>query len=90
MPRIGHLLFEKLPFLVLSLASSWVTYVAQARGHAVYTIENLPLYARFANASFPIEYTSAMTVWPVNLAIFYPYRGASRLPGRLANRSAPW
>ena len=73
-PQITHLLLEKLPFLVLSLASSWVTIVAQARGHAVHTMEKVPLFARFANAVVSYSIYLGHTVWPVNLAIFYPYR----------------
>jgi tetratricopeptide (TPR) repeat protein len=71
------LMMEKIPFFILSLASSWVTIVAQARGHAVYTMERLPLCTRFANAVVSYLTYLGHTVWPVNLAIFYPYRRAA-------------
>ncbi|MGA2788804.1 MAG: tetratricopeptide repeat protein [Verrucomicrobiota bacterium] len=71
------LILEKIPFFILSVASSWVTIVAQTRGHAVYTTERLPLYTRFANAATSCLIYLGHAVWPVHLAIFYPYRSAA-------------
>jgi tetratricopeptide (TPR) repeat protein len=67
------LLWEKVPFFILSLASSWVTFVAQVRGHAVSPVANLPLDIRCANAAVSCLKYLSQTFWPVNLAIFYPY-----------------
>ena len=71
--RINHLLLEKLPFLVLSLAVSWITFVAQGMAHAVSAISTLPLSDRLANAVVSCWKYLGKMFWPANLAVYYPY-----------------
>lgn len=64
---------EKVPFLLLSAASSVVTYVAQQRGGAVSTA--LPLGARIENAWVSYARYLLKTLWPTDLAVLYPHPG---------------
>jgi hypothetical protein len=67
------LLKEKIPFFLLSLLSVLITLYAAKIGGAVKSIADFPLSRRIANAL--IAYTSYLEkmIWPVDLAIFYPY-----------------
>ena len=78
-PQLSTLFLEKLPFLVLSLAASWVTVVAQGRAHAVSAVATLPLANRFANAAISCLKYLEMTCWPADLAVYYPYPKDSSL-----------
>ncbi len=72
--RVG----EKAPFFVLSVAVAFGTIVAQAR--IVKPLATHPLGERLANACLaPVLYLADL-VWPVGLAVFYPYDIARR-PG---------
>jgi tetratricopeptide (TPR) repeat protein len=70
---INSLLWEKVPFIILSILSSIVTIWAQSKGGAIASLEKLPLVKRLSNAV--ISYVSYLgkTFWPVDLAVFYPY-----------------
>ncbi|NTW16970.1 MAG: tetratricopeptide repeat protein, partial [Syntrophaceae bacterium] len=72
---IRPLLWEKLPFLVLSTASSVITYMAQQKAGAVSSLQSIPLSARIGNAL--VSYCGYMgkMVWPEKLAILYPHPG---------------
>ncbi|HEY2082325.1 MAG TPA: tetratricopeptide repeat protein, partial [Verrucomicrobiae bacterium] len=64
-------LLEKTPFLLLTLASCAVTFLAQ-RSVAVMSLEQRPLSLRLGNALVAyVEYLAKM-IWPVNLAVIYP------------------
>ena len=63
--------FEKLPFFAMSLASSIVTLVVQHRATSSLTV--LPLWLRLENALVAYGRYLGKTVWPANLAVFYPY-----------------
>jgi protein O-mannosyl-transferase len=68
---IRSALLEKLPFLVLTIASSIITFLAQ-RSEAVVSLEQRPFGLRVANALVSYaEYLGKM-VWPTKLAIIYP------------------
>jgi len=69
----NHLLFEKLPFAVLSLASCIVTVWAQDRGGAVVAIDRLSWCWRVADSLVFYAAYLGKIIWPQNLAIFYPY-----------------
>ena len=76
-PGIRPLLLEKAPFFFLAALSSMVTYLVQERGHSVTVV--LPLWPRLANAIASYLKYLGKTVWPANLAIFYPHP-ATRYP----------
>jgi tetratricopeptide (TPR) repeat protein len=64
-------LVEKIPFLVLVVASSTATLLAQRA--ALAETEVLPLPARFGNAVVSYVVYLRQTVWPTDLAVFYPF-----------------
>jgi tetratricopeptide (TPR) repeat protein len=70
---ISRLLWEKAPFIFLSIVSSIVTIWVQNKGGAVIPMEYLSFSTRAANAI--ISYVSYLgkTFSPVDLAVFYPY-----------------
>jgi len=69
----SNLLAEKVPYLALSLASSVITFYAQSHGGAVTSLAKHSIIMRVNNALWSaIDYVSKM-VYPLDLAIFYPY-----------------
>ena len=68
---ILRLMFEKLPFFVLSAISSLITYLVQDNTHAL--LRAIPLGPRLANAIASYIKYLGKTVWPVDLAVFYPH-----------------
>jgi len=70
---ICPLLLEKIPLFGLSALSCIVTFIAQQKGGAVQSIQALPVSARISNAFVSYVAYVAKTIWPNNLAIFYPH-----------------
>ena len=73
------LVWEKIPLFLLSIASSVITFWAQKEGGAVGSIALYPLTTRVANALVSYVKYIGKTIWPVDLAVFYPHPGS--LPG---------
>jgi tetratricopeptide (TPR) repeat protein len=69
----GIRIIEKLPFFAASIAVSVVTYLVQRGGGAVVSFEQVPVSVRFENALVSYAAYLLKMVWPVNLAVFYPY-----------------
>lgn len=67
-----RLICEKVPLLILSAAASVATLIAQQQ--SINLIRKLSLVARIANAFVSMMIYLGQTVWPANLAVFYPYR----------------
>lgn len=73
-PGGSKLIFEKLPLLAMSAADCAVTIWAQRRGHALASVQSLPLAVRMTHAfGACLDYVRLM-FFPVRLAVFYPYR----------------
>jgi len=74
---IRYPLLEKLPFFVLSAASSVITFYVQRSSGAMMRIGLLPLSIRIANA--PVSYVKYILkmFWPAKLAVPYSYAGVS-------------
>jgi len=70
-PLSWRLLTEKVPLFLLSAASSFITLRAQTINVA--RLDALPFSVRVANAANSYAAYAAKTLWPVNLAAFYPY-----------------
>jgi len=68
-----RLIWEKLPFLALSIASTIATFFIQRSIGAVRTIESIPLTIRVSNAVVSYLKYIGKLIWPQNLAVFYPY-----------------
>ncbi len=69
------LLIEKIPLLLLSLASAVITMLAQSSGGAVRTVTEIPFAARLQNAVVAYGRYLEKAFWPVNLAPLYPHPG---------------
>ena len=73
-PSTARLLLEKLPLLALSLATAAVTVAAQASKGATSMLDDRAgLPVRLANAAIASVKYLVLTVWPANLAVYYPY-----------------
>jgi tetratricopeptide (TPR) repeat protein len=68
---VGRLLAEKWPFLLLTVASCAVTVLAQ-RAEAIAPLGKFSLAVRLENTATAYAGYLYKTVWPVNLAAFYP------------------
>ena len=73
---IARLCAEKLPLFALSAASCALTVWAQKAGGAVLSVDALPLPFRIGNAVLSYARYLGRTIWPADLAVFYPHPGA--------------
>lgn len=68
------LIIEKIPLIVLSIASSVITFIVQRQGGAVIESKQLLFNDRIINAIVSyVSYIGKM-LWPARLAVFYPYQ----------------
>jgi tetratricopeptide (TPR) repeat protein len=70
--RFGYLLLEKIPYLLLSAASSVLTVNAQSSGGSVSTFTDLSLFMRVNNALWSVVTYMRKMIIPFDLAVFYP------------------
>jgi Tfp pilus assembly protein PilF len=68
---LWRLIAEKIPLLLLSIVSCAIAPSAQ--GKAVIALEKIPLPARIGNALVSYVDYLGKTLWPTNLAVFYPH-----------------
>src|SRR5207248_5194922 len=68
---IRRLLLEKIPLLVLSAGACIVTFILQKRASGA--IPPLPLLWRVQNAFASYAIYAWKTLWPTDLAVFYPH-----------------
>jgi tetratricopeptide (TPR) repeat protein len=86
----GLVVLEKLPLLCLAAASSFVTVVAHVESGGWGGLERLSVVGRMENALVSYATYLFKTVWPADLAIYYPhpllaYNKVNHLPaGELA------
>ena len=77
----GKVLFklaaEKVPLLVLSATSSWITVSVQHTGGSLGNMQVLPLGLRLHNALWSYAVYIGKGIWPTRLAVFYPHPEAS-------------
>ena len=71
---IISLLREKVPLFVMTILSSIVTSIVQQKSGAVGSFEIFPLSVRIENAFVSYIAYIGKTIYPHNLAIFYPYQ----------------
>jgi tetratricopeptide (TPR) repeat protein len=78
-PRMSYrnLLLEKIPLLLLAVASAWVTVLAQRSGQAVGSLHQFPLSLRIENALLSYGLYLWKMIWPARLAVLYPYSSAN-------------
>lgn len=84
----GALLLEKLPLLAISAAVSVLVVIAQRRGGAVASFEQVGLCGRAANAIVSVARYLGNTLWPSRLGALYPWPpggwGAAEIAGAAA------
>jgi tetratricopeptide (TPR) repeat protein len=71
---VAHLVVEKLPFFLLAIGSSFVTFLVQKGGGSVSMA--LTLEARLANAAVAVARYLGKFFWPADLAVLYPHPGS--------------
>jgi tetratricopeptide (TPR) repeat protein len=74
---VWTLVREKIPLFALAAASSVVTFLVQSFGRTVASVDLYPLGARISNAVVSYVAYLWMTVWPRDLAVYYPHPGGS-------------
>ncbi|MDX9822523.1 MAG: tetratricopeptide repeat protein [Syntrophales bacterium] len=73
---LPRLVAEKLPLLFLSVLAASIVYVAERNAGALSPLEAFPLAVRFENALVSYVAYLGKTVWPMDLAVYYPHPGA--------------
>jgi tetratricopeptide (TPR) repeat protein len=71
-PTFNLLVFEKWPFILLSVISCIITFLAQRGGAAVSSLERVPLPLRLENMLVVYPSYLLKTIWPSRLAVIYP------------------
>jgi tetratricopeptide (TPR) repeat protein len=66
------LLREKFALFALSIIFSIVTFVVQKQAGAMQLMQSIPLKLRLANAAVSYARYLLKTIWPIDLAAFYP------------------
>ena len=68
---------DKIPFFLLSLISSIITYIVQQHGGSMAESDSLSFQDRVSNAI--VSYTKYIwkTILPIDMAIFYPHPGSN-------------
>ena len=74
--NIWQITREKIPLFIIAGISAGITFFVQQHGGAVKSFEKMPFFDRIANALISYVTYLAKTVYPVNLAVFYPYPDA--------------
>ena len=72
----ARLVLEKVPLLVLAAGAGVMELIAAGRSGAVGHLDRFPVAARLANAAVSYARYLGKTVWPTDLAVFYPYPSA--------------
>ena len=79
----GLKVLEKIPFFLAALAVSVVTFLVHQKA-AVVSLDLLPLDARIENAILSYALYLRDMIWPVDLAVFYPFRRTLLVPAVIA------
>ena len=74
--RLRGVVVEKLPLFGLAAIASAVTLAAQGSWEAVQSLDHLSPALRIGNAAESAVWYVAKSVWPSDLAVFYPHPGA--------------
>jgi tetratricopeptide (TPR) repeat protein len=72
-PMNANLLWEKVPFFILSIISSILTIWIQNKDGAVASLQKFPFSERILNAIVSYAAYLGKIFWPVDMAVFYPY-----------------
>jgi protein O-mannosyl-transferase len=70
--RVTALIIEKIPFFIFSFLSAGITIYAQNESGAVKSFDQISLELRVENALIAYVKYIGKTLWPHDLAVFYP------------------
>lgn len=73
LPQMKICLKEKIPFFACSLLFGVITIYAQHKAGAVVNIDKLPIGFRIENALMSYVKYITKTLWPQDLALYYPF-----------------
>lgn len=71
--EIIEAILEKLPFLIITISFSIITFFIQKLTGAVSDLSAFPWFVRAANTVVSYVTYIYQTFWPVRLSVFYPY-----------------
>lgn len=77
--RSRRLILEKVPLILLAIGDGIITIIAQGRGGGLGASTAYTLHERIANAVIAYGMYLKKTIWPVDLAVFYPFPTHIRL-----------
>ncbi len=72
--RLQKLVYEKIPFIVVSAVFSLLVYFTQLNSGAISTLQDIPLTPRISNVIVAYAKYVWKMFWPAKLAVIYPYR----------------
>jgi protein O-mannosyl-transferase len=68
------LVLEKAPLMIMAFVVSGVTYYAQLNGGVVNSLDRVPAATRLQNIITAYATYLGKMIWPMHLAVYYPYR----------------
>jgi Flp pilus assembly protein TadD len=71
--NLGYLILEKIPFFFLSATSVYLSWLTAQHHGIVVSAAEVPIQLRLANALIAYMTYIGKLIYPVKLAIFYPY-----------------
>ncbi|ABW68219.1 Tetratricopeptide TPR_2 repeat protein [Desulfosudis oleivorans Hxd3] len=71
--RVWDLVKEKMPLLAISLVFLGITVSVQQQTGAITSLAELPVFLRIQNALVSYVLYIGKMLWPVSLAVFYPF-----------------
>jgi protein O-mannosyl-transferase len=71
--KLWPLVLEKLPLLLFSAGSAYITLLAQGRSNAIAANELFSISVRVANALWSYVLYLLRALWPVDLIVYYPH-----------------
>jgi tetratricopeptide (TPR) repeat protein len=71
--HVLNLVMEKIPLLVLSGVSIWLSILSSQKLDMVVATDAVPMTLRIANALVSYLNYLAKMIWPRNMAVFYPF-----------------
>ncbi|MHC4646155.1 MAG: tetratricopeptide repeat protein [Planctomycetota bacterium] len=77
---LHRIIIEKIPFFLLSAVSCVITFLTQQAGGIIVDIKSIPLKHRVANVFFSYAAYMRKSLWPQNLAVFYPFNAVRSIP----------
>ncbi|MGB3399547.1 MAG: tetratricopeptide repeat protein [Candidatus Deferrimicrobiaceae bacterium] len=83
-----HILGEKIPFVLLSVACGVITLLSPGVQGASSSLERLPLNIRGANALVAAAGYLGKTIWPSSLAVYYPHHEGALASWKIAGAAA--